>query len=278
MLHPGAGAFELGPVSAPRVLLFHGLTGAPSELWPLGVGLARAGYRVEAPVWPGHGTTPSALADVDASAVIDMARRTAKQGRRPVGICGMSFGALVTLCVASEVQPEAVVLIAPAAVMAGRARLFDRLGAVPWPRAARLLVPKGAPDRGEPGAPSALDPVERAAIEAPLGEGVEGRYDRIPLRWSSQLRHARRLAREAAPVVRSPVLIAHGLEDGAASFKSAGEVSSWLTRAPVTVRLFPRSRHAMALGVERGRLAGDVARFLSMNVTSASRPGDAESA
>lgn len=265
MSHPGAGAFEIGPVDAPRVVLFHGLTGAPSELWPLGCGLAAAGFRVEAPVLPGHGTRPEALLDVDADDVLAFATQVARRGAAPVAVGGMSFGALVALCVAAEVSSQSLVLLAPAAVMTGNARLFDRLGVVPWGHWMKRLIAKAKPDPGEPQVRDGAltDLVARAAVDAPFATGFDGRYQRVPLRWSTQLRRARRLAREAATRVRCPSLIVHGALDATASLESAVEVASWLHDVPVSVRVLAHSRHVLPLGPERGRLAVEVARFLS---------------
>src|SRR5690606_4521933 len=114
------------------------------------------------------------------------------------------------------------------------------------------------------------------ALDAWPTDAPEGRYTRIPLRWSAQLRKARRHAKHAAAQVSCPVLVAHGLQDRTADASSAGEVASWLGQAPVSVRLFPESRHVLPLGVERGRLAIEVSDFLFSHLPSA--PSIAESA
>jgi len=46
----------------PVVVLVHGFTGSPWELEPLVDALAGAGYAVRAPLLPGHGESPAALA------------------------------------------------------------------------------------------------------------------------------------------------------------------------------------------------------------------------
>jgi carboxylesterase len=52
---PGAEPFtsDGGPNG---VLVLHGFTGNPQSMRPLAVALADAGYTVELPLWPGHGT------------------------------------------------------------------------------------------------------------------------------------------------------------------------------------------------------------------------------
>lgn len=39
-------------------LVVHGFTGCPQSMRPLGEALAKAGFTVEVPRLPGHGTTP----------------------------------------------------------------------------------------------------------------------------------------------------------------------------------------------------------------------------
>src|ERR1700758_4296441 len=46
------------------VLVLHGFTGAPSSMRPLAEAFAAAGFAVELPLLPGHGTTPEELAAV----------------------------------------------------------------------------------------------------------------------------------------------------------------------------------------------------------------------
>lgn len=265
MAHPEAGSFEIGPANAPRVILFHGLTGVPGELWPLGCGLAAAGFRVEAPMLPGHGTHPMALVDVDIEDVLAFATRAARIGPPPIAVGGLSLGALIALVVAAEVEPRSLVLMAPAVVMTGKARLFERLGTVPWGRLMKTLLTKETPDAGDPAAQdhSRSDPVSRAAADASFPAGADGRYHRIPLRWSTQLRQARHLAHNAASQVRCPTLILHGAIDATASVESIVEVASWLQHVPVSARVLARSRHVLPLGAERGQLAVEVAHFLS---------------
>lgn len=256
-------SFEVGPFDGPRVLIFHGLTGVPGELAPLAEGLAAAGFRVEAPLLPGHGMTPDALLDVEFEDVLSTALQAAKRRREPFAIGGMSMGALVALCVSAEVRPSAVFLLSPAVIMTGHARLFDMLGRVPWGRWPGVIVPKAAPDPGEKVDGASTNVVALAAAIAEGGPGLEGRYARIPLRWSHQLRRGRAMAQQAAAGSTAPTFIAHGLNDRTASFESAFEVSSWLRRAPVSIRLYPGARHVLTLGAARGALAVDVARFLS---------------
>jgi len=44
-----------GPVGA---LVLHGFTGSPASMWPLAEAISDAGYALDMPLLPGHGTTP----------------------------------------------------------------------------------------------------------------------------------------------------------------------------------------------------------------------------
>ena len=258
----------MGAIGAPRVVLFHGLTGAPSELWPLGLALASAGYRVEAPLLPGHGTTPEQLAQTSAEDVLAAARRAASNPDIAV-IGGLSMGALLALIVTSErPRTDALVLMAPALEMTGRNGWFMRaLGLLPLARIPVLLA-KGRPETGdvalirEP--VEGRDEMERAAARAAedaASPGADGRYDRIPVRWAGELWKLQRLAAKAAPRIACPTLMLHGLRDRTASPDSSVRLAELIGKQART-RFFAESPHVLTLGPERGAVAAEVARFL----------------
>jgi carboxylesterase len=267
--HPGANPFELGERGRPLVELFHGLTGAPSELWPLGLGLAAAGYRVQAPLWRGHGTSPEDLAHTSSQELLAEARRLTADPQIDV-VGGLSMGALLALLAAAgRPETKALVLMAPALQLAGRNRLFA--GLTRWTPLGWLsaTIPKGTPDSGFGVNPYAAarthGPEEvaaaRAAESAAGNPGGDGRYSRIPLRWGRELGVLGRLAAEAAPRVRCPVLILHGLKDRTAAPESTLRLAERLG-GQVQIRFFPESPHLLALGPERGAVAAEVVRFL----------------
>lgn len=269
MLHPGAGAFRLGPETGPRVLLFHGLTGAPSELWPLGVGLAAAGLRVEAPVWPGHGTSPAELARVRAEALREAAATAIRSGSPPVALVGLSMGGLVALAAAAGLPGLGrLVLLAPAMRLVGSSGLFDRLGAVPLLSRLPLLVAKGGPAALVTARPcSAFSGLTARAAEAaataPAASGWDGRYSEVPLSWGRELRRLRAWAAAAVARVPCPVLVCHGLEDRTAGVAGSLDLVARFAPGRATLRLFPASPHVLMLGPERAAVAGEVAAFLA---------------
>jgi carboxylesterase len=99
------------------VLVLHGFTGCPQSMRPLAEAFAAAGYTVELPRLPGHGTTVEDMARYGWSdwaaaaeaAYTDLAARTDS-----VVVAGLSMGGSLTLYLAEQ-HPEiaAIVLVNP---------------------------------------------------------------------------------------------------------------------------------------------------------------------
>lgn len=266
-VHPGRGPFALGPTDGPKVVLFHGLTGAPSELWPLGCALAAVGYRVEAPLWPGHGLTPEQLRQKSAADLLAQARRIADDPSVQV-LGGLSMGALLALIATSERPAQkGLVLLSPALRLHGRSSFLIAATRIPGVARLPLMLRKGPPETGALFVPSInagtdFDAVVRRAAEsAEQRPGGDGRYDRIPLRWGAELRKLQDLAARAAPKVTCPVLIMHGLADRTADPDGSVRLTQ-LVRGPVHARFFDQSPHVVTLGPDRGAVAVETVRWL----------------
>ncbi|HSK27820.1 MAG TPA: alpha/beta fold hydrolase [Jiangellales bacterium] len=103
-LVPGAEPYhhDGGPVG---VLLLHGLSGSPAAVRPWGQALAEAGYTVDAPRLPGHGTTWQELNMCrwpDWWAVADRAFVRLRERCERVVVGGLSFGGALALRVAEQ--------------------------------------------------------------------------------------------------------------------------------------------------------------------------------
>src|SRR3954449_6631554 len=104
---PGAEPFSAagGPDA---VLVVHGFTGNPQSMRPLAEAFAAAGFTVELPLLPGHGTAiedmiPTGWADYSAAAEAayqDLAGRCQK-----VVVAGLSMGGTLTVWLAAQ-HPE----------------------------------------------------------------------------------------------------------------------------------------------------------------------------
>lgn len=115
---PGAEPFSAKGDSR-GALVLHGFTGCPQSMRPLAEAFAAAGFTVELPRLPGHGTTPEDMvgysfrdwAAAAEAAYVELAGRTSS-----VVVGGLSMGGTLTLWLARR-HPEikGIVLVNPAA-------------------------------------------------------------------------------------------------------------------------------------------------------------------
>lgn len=92
------------------VLVVHGFTGNPHSMRPIAEALAAAGFTVELPLLPGHGTAvedmiPTGFADWLGAAEVAYAELAGRC--RSVAVVGLSMGGALTTWLASE-HPEIV--------------------------------------------------------------------------------------------------------------------------------------------------------------------------
>ncbi len=192
-------AFDLGR-GPNAVLLFHGFTGSPWDVRPLGEALAVDGFRARGIRLPGHGTTPGALREVRAADWLLAAEEALAGCPEPrVAVAGLSMGALLGLVLAAR-HPErisALVLMAPAVRFRGHLlaglRMLRHVPLLEW---THPWVRKSGTD--------VLDPAARA--EAPVLQA----FPSARLRDLWQLQD---VAWEAAPRVTAPILLAVARED-----------------------------------------------------------------
>ncbi len=90
------------------VLVLHGFTGNPHSMRPLAEAFAAAGFAVELPLLPGHGTTvedmlPTTFADWSAAADAALARLAARADK--LVVAGLSMGGTLTAWLAGR-HPE----------------------------------------------------------------------------------------------------------------------------------------------------------------------------
>ena len=122
---PGAEPWSTdgaGPTS-PGALCIHGFTGNPSSMRPVAEAFAAAGFAVELPRLPGHGTTvddmmTTSWADWSAEAEAAYQRISARATR--VVVAGLSMGGTLTVWLATQ-HPEIAGIVAINAAVAPQA-------------------------------------------------------------------------------------------------------------------------------------------------------------
>jgi carboxylesterase len=243
------GPFDLpgSPGSTDAALLLHGLTGTPFELRPVADRLCRAGVRCLAPVLPGHESADalSRSSWLDWVAGAREALAALGETRRTL-IVGSSMGALVacTLAAESPGRVDGIALLAPALELQPLGKLAGWLaGSTPM---ARFLpqIPKG-------GGSDVGDPEARAANPC---------METVPLRSVGELLAFQAHVDALLPRVRCPALVVAGALDGTVTVAGARRMAGRLGGGARFV-LLPRSRHLVAIDVERERLAEDVMTF-----------------
>ena len=98
------------------ILLFHGFLGSPADFGDLPETLHEAGFTVQAPLLPGHGTTPAELRSANPDEWLEaaLAAYDALVETHPdVTVLGFSMGGFVATQVANERDVKRLVLINP---------------------------------------------------------------------------------------------------------------------------------------------------------------------
>lgn len=121
---PGAQPFSAAG-GEHGVLVCHGFTGNPQSMRPLAEAFAAAGFTVELPLWPGHGTSLEDMIETgweDWSAAAETAYSELDSRCTTVIVAGLSMGGTLATWLASR-HPDIVGLVAinPAIEPAGDA-------------------------------------------------------------------------------------------------------------------------------------------------------------
>jgi carboxylesterase len=223
-------------------LVLHGLTGSTESVAGLADALRAAGFEVDSPMLPGHGTSPEDLAGHgwdDWSAAAENAYRRLAAGGAPVVAVGLSVGGALAAGLAAA-HPE----------VAGLA-VVNPLVDPPAPEFRQVL--EGFLAAGEPFLPGVggdiADPQAR-----------EVAYDRLPVAALLSLSHGLDALRPRLGDIRCPVLLLTSRHDhvvpAASSELLAGAVSG-----PVERVWLENSRHVATLDLDRDELERRVVEF-----------------
>jgi carboxylesterase len=230
--------------AGPGALVVHGLTGSTQSVAGLGAALEGAGFDVEAPLLPGHGTSPEELATCGwadwVAAVEDAHRRVAARvPGRPVVAVGLSMGGALAAGVAAD-HPEVAGLATVNPLVDPPAAAFqDLLG---------QLLASG--ERFLPGVGGDIaDP-----------EAQESAYDRLPVAALRSMGEGLADLRPRLGQIRCPVLILTSRHDHVVPTVSS-DVLAEAVAGPVERAWLERSHHVATLDLDRERVERRVVDF-----------------
>ena len=238
----------------PGALVLHGLTGSPQGVAGLGAALAAAGFEVEMPLLPGHGTSPEDLAGCgwnDWSTAAENAYQRLAGRSGPVVATGLSVGGALAASVAAD-HPQVVGLAVVNPLVDPPAQEFlDTLEA--FLAAGERFLPGVGSDIADP-------------------DAHEEAYDRLPVAALLSLSQGLIALRPRLGELRCPVLILTSRHDhvvpSASSDVVAGAVSG-----PVERVWLERSQHVATLDLDRDEVERRVVEFAVRAVAASELDG-----
>lgn len=246
-LRPGAGAFSQagGPIG---ILLCHGFTGSPASLRPWAEHLAAAGFSVELPLLPGHGTR---WQDMQVTGWQEWYGTVERSLRDLVGRCdavfvmGLSMGGTLALRLAEQ-HPDDVaglVLVNPSVHTKNP---LVRL--VPW---LRHIVAA---------APGLSNDIKRSGQD-------EIAYDRVPLDALHSLRELWRMTSDDLHLIHAPVRIYVSAEDHVVERSNCQAVADSVSSTRVEVVELTNSYHVATLDNDADTIIDGSTAFIDSVVT-----------
>jgi carboxylesterase len=234
-------------------MCLHGFSGTPYEVHPLAHALAEAGFVVHAPLLPGHGNDPAALNRTVwrtwlAGAVETWDALRAHEGENGLTriVVGGSMGGLLALHLSVVRAIDGLVLLAPALRFSAlQTVLVAALGQGLW--RVRPFLPKEGPggDVGD--------------VDAQRNNPT---YKVLPTKGVAELAVLQKATRTLLPSVKTPACVLHGDLDQTIPPSASEEVVRRVGSSVVEHHRLARSRHLLAIDVERDRVNELALRFI----------------
>ena len=250
MILAGAEPFFM-PGGERGVLLVHGFTGLPAELWLMGRYLNERGYTVLGVRLAGHATRAEDLARTTGEDWLDSVRDgyallAGACGR--VAVCGHSMGGLLALLLTAE-KPVTSVISMSAPIYIAEEQRLSRLP----PREACIgrFVPKA----------------RRKLAGVP--EAANHTYRRMPLVSIHEMLGILERTKAALPAISVPALILHGRNDRTADAGSALYIRDNLGSREKSIFWLHRSGHLIPMNEERELAFAQAEAFLDATMRDA---------
>ncbi len=243
MIIKGAEPFLLKGGAA-GILLIHGFTGSPAELFLLGEFLNRAGFTVLGVRLAGHGTDEQHLMRTTREDWLNSALDGYEILRglcKKIFVVGHSMGALLALKISILRDVEKIVTLA-APIFIDEEQGLEKL-----------------PPRDKCGTFCVVQPRRKLKNVPPA---VNKTYRKMPLISIHELVELIAETKEILPKVTAPILIMHGDEDHTAQPKSAEFIAEKIGSKKIQRVKVPNCGHLLPLTESRGFVFDEVLRFV----------------
>jgi len=239
---PGCEPFS---VSGGRdgVLVLHGFTGNPQSMRPLAEAIANAGYTVELPRLPGHGTTVEDMMTTgwaDWSGAADAAYRELASRCDRVAVVGLSMGGGLTAFVAEEHPDVAALVFINALVKPPVQEMRDGL--------------KGLLDAG-------METMESIGSDIKKEGSQEASYNATPLACAASLFDGIEKVWERLDTISAPTLILSSREDHVVSSDNSEDLAR-IVKGSVERIWLEDSYHVATLDNDASLVEAHTVRFL----------------
>ena len=225
------------------VLVLHGFTGNPQSMRPLAEAIANAGYTVELPRLPGHGTTVEDMMTTnwsDWSSASDAAYRELATRCDRVAVVGLSMGGGLTAFVAEEHPDVAALVFINALVKPPVQEMRDGL--------------KGLLDAG-------METMESIGSDIKKEGSQEASYNATPLACAASLFDGIEKVWERLDTISAPTLILSSREDHVVSSDNSEDLARIVTGSVEHIWL-EHSYHVATLDNDASLVEAHTVRFL----------------
>lgn len=224
----------------PGILVLHGFTSHPIlTMGPLPQTLQEAGFTLQQPALPGHGTRPEDLRGVRWQDWIQVALEAYHKLPSPKAVVGLSMGGLIAAHVAASQKPAALVAMVPALGFVNRAAWL-----APYLHPLLGVVRKGQSLR------------DKSRIAA------NPNYPYYPASALAELVKLTRLTPNLLPQVQCPALVVEARYDTTIPASAVKRYYDLLASNPKSYKVFEDSEHDLLLDHEAEAVSAYVATWL----------------
>ncbi|TVT85312.1 carboxylesterase [Pseudomonas sp. H3(2019)] len=274
-LGEGSTGFVLGSGEV-AVLLIHGLTGTPTELRRVAIGLAKSGCTVYVPTLAGHCGDNADLQATGWQDWYEGVRKTfvgIRQRHEQVFVGGLSMGAVMSMYVASEHPGQVAGLLMYSTTLRYDGWSIHKLAFL---TPLLMKIPFGVHICSfEEKPPYGIKNERlRAIVERQMKDGESSNAGLLTMEGVTvrELHRMNAVVKKRMPSIKTPALVLHSIEDDITSRWNADYVERHLG-GPVTKILLDNCYHMITVDLEYRRvvdLSADFVQQLSM------KPGERE--